>query len=108
MAIETSYLELFSQSASLSAPSTVDKYGKRTFSASPVVVPAHLVAEVILTRSPDGREVVETGRVYLYGAQTVTTDYKIALSDGSTPVILGVDSPHDNIGAHHTVVRVGR
>jgi hypothetical protein len=108
MAIESDYRELFSESASLSAPSGLDKYGKRSFSASPVVVPAHLMSEIILTRSPDGREVVETGKVYLYGAQTVTTDYKITLSDGSTPVILGVDTPHDNIGAHHTVVRVGK
>ena len=48
MGIESDYRELFSESASLSAPSSLDKYGKRGFSASPVVVPAHLVSEIVL------------------------------------------------------------
>jgi len=109
MGIEVAFRELFSESITLFPPVSTDKYGRRTNSASgSVVVPAHLVSEVVLTRSPDGRDVVETGKVYLYGPQTVTTDYLIILPDGSSPVILGVDTPHDQNGAHHTVVRVGK
>jgi len=109
MGIESSFRELFSESITLFPPASTDKYGRRTHSgAGSVVVPAHLVSEVVLTRSPDGRDVVETGKVYLYGPQTVTTDYLILLPDGSSPVILGVDTPHDQNGAHHTVVRVGK
>lgn len=109
MSIESQYLELFSERVTLYPPATVDKYGKRSWTASASVSAcAHLVSEVSLTRDPDGREVTETGRVYIYGTPTVTTDYKIRLEDGSEPVIIGVDVPHDNVGAHHTVVRIGR
>jgi hypothetical protein len=108
MAIESDFLELFSETVTLFPPASVDKYGKRTFSASGVTASAHLVSEVSLTRDGDGREVTEIGRVYLYGTPTVTTDYRILLGDGSSPVIIGVDTPYDQNGPHHTVVRIGR
>lgn len=108
MAIEPEYRELFSESVTLYPPVSTDKYGRRSFSASGSVVPAHLVAETLVTRSPDGRDVVETGKVYLYGDWNVTTDHSIRLADGSSPVILGVDTPYDQNGWHHTIVRVGK
>jgi hypothetical protein len=109
MAIESDYRELFSETVTLYPYASVDKYGKRSFTASASVTAcAHLVSEVSLARDQDGREVVEMGRVYLYGTFPVTTDYKIQLADGSSPVIIGVDQPHDENGAHHTVVRIGR
>lgn len=109
MAIEPQYRELFSEEVTLLPNVSLDKYGRRTHAASATPIPAHLVAETRLVSDPDGREVVETGRVYLFGAfPDVDTDYLIVLPDGSSPVIIGVDTPHDNIGAHHTVVRVGK
>jgi hypothetical protein len=109
MAIETEYRELFSEQVTLLPKVSMDKYGRRTHAASGVPVAAHLVAETRLFLRPDGREVVETGRVYLYGSfPDIDTDYLIVLPDGSSPVIIGVDTPHDEIGAHHTVVRVGK
>lgn len=108
MAIEPQYRELFSETVTLLPPLATDKYGRRTHAASAVAVPAHIVSEVRLTRDPDGREVTEMGRVYLYGPQTVTNDYLIVLPDGSSPVIIGVNTPHDPDGAHHTVVRFGK
>lgn len=108
MAIESDFLELFSERITLYPPSTLDKYGKRSFSASGVTACAHLVSEVSLSRDQDGREVTETGRIYVYGTPTVTTDYRLVLTDGSEPIIIGVDVPHDQNGAHHTVIRIGR
>jgi len=109
MAIEPQYRELFSETVTLFPKVSVDKYGRRSNTASGQIVPAHLVAETRLTHTPDGREVVETGKVYLYGSfPNVDTDYLIVLDNGSSPIILGVDTPHDQIGAHHTVVRLGR
>jgi hypothetical protein len=108
MAIESEYRELFSESVTLLPPVSMDKYGRRTHSGSAASIAAHLVAENSLSRDQDGREVVETGKVYLYGSHNVTTDYLIVLPDGSSPVIIAVDTPHDQNGAHHTVVRVGR
>jgi hypothetical protein len=109
VAIEQDYRELFSEQVTLLPKVSVDKYGRRTHAGSAIPIPAHLVAETKLAISPDGREVVETGRVYLYGAfPNVDTDYLIVLPDGSSPVIIGVDTPHDQNGSHHTVIRIGR
>lgn len=109
MAIESQYRELFSEQVTVIPPVSVDKYGRRVSASAGSVIPAHLVAQVQLTRTPDGREVLETGRVYLYGAyEDIDTDYLIVLPDGSSPVIVGVNTPHDPDGAHHTVVRVGK
>lgn len=108
MAIETDYRELFSETVTLLPKVSVDKYGRRSHAASATPVAAHLVYETKLARDPDGREVMETGRVYLYGDyENIDTDYLIVLPDGSSPVIIGVNTPHDNNGAHHTVVRFG-
>jgi len=107
MAIESNFRELFSESVTLYAPSSRDMYGKRSYASASVSAPAHLVAEVELIRTPDGREVVQTGKVYLYGNYTVDTSYRIVLQDGSEPSIIAVDTPYDQNGAHHTVVRIG-
>lgn len=109
MAIEPEYRELFSEQVTLLPKVSMDKYGRRTHASAGSVIPAHLVSEVRLTRTSDGREVVETGKVFLYGAfENIDTDYLIILPDGSSPVIIGTETPYDEIGAHHTVVSVGR
>lgn len=109
MAIEPEYRELFSESVTLLPKASMDKYGRRTHSASASIrVPAHVVSETKLSRTSDGREVVETGRVYLYGSYpSIDTDYLIVLPDGSSPVVIAVDTPFDEVGGHHTVVSVG-
>lgn len=107
MGIEANYRELFSESVTLIAPSARDMYGKRSYASASVSVPAHLVAETEMVRTADGREVVQTGKVYLYGPQTVDTSYRIVLADGTIPSIIAVDTPFDEDGAHHTVVRIG-
>jgi|688.fasta_scaffold347113_3 hypothetical protein len=111
MSIERNFRELFSQTVTLFPPtssSSIDKYGKRSFSASASVSAcAHYVSETVLRRTADGREVIEDGRFYLYGIFPVTTDYKLRLDDGAEPIIVAVDTPYDQNGAHHTVVHVG-
>ena len=106
--IEREYLELFSERITLYPPSTKDKYGKTTFAASGVSACAHLMAEESVSRDIEGREVVQTGKAYVYGTPTVDTTYKIVLDSGNSPVILSVDVVPDNNGPHHTVIRFGR
>jgi len=108
MSIERQFAELFSETVTLYPPVSVDVYGKRSFSASGVTASAHYVSETMMRRDPDGRDVVEVGRFYLYGQVSVDTDHRIVLDDGSEPPVLAVDFPHDQNGWHHTVVRVGR
>lgn len=107
MSIEREFLELFSERVTLFPSASIDKYGKRTFTASASVSAcAHYVAETVLTRDAEGRDVIETGRYYLYGVIPVTVNHRIRLQDGTEPVIVGVDTPFDQNGQHHTVVRV--
>lgn len=108
MAIEPEFRELFSEQVTLLPKVSMDKYGRRTHAASAAPIPAHLVSETRLIRTADGREVVETGRVFLYGYfPNVDTDFLIVLPDGSSPVVLAVETPFDEVGGHHTVVSVG-
>lgn len=109
MSIEKNFRELFSQIVTLYPSASVDKYGKRSFTASASVSAcAHYVSETVLRHDPDGRDIVEVGRFYLYGAIPCDVDYRLVLDDGSEPPILAVDFPYDQNGWHHTVIRVGR
>ena len=108
MSLERNFRELFSQTVTLFPSASLDKYGKRAFTASASVTAcAHYVSDTVLSRDEMGREVYEDGRFYLYGVFPVTNDYKIRLEDGTEPVIVAVDTPFDENGAHHTVVHVG-
>ena len=109
MAIESNFRELFSETVTLYPPTAQDVYGKYSYVAASVAVtaPAHYSSERELLRDADGREVVQTGKIYLYGIYTVDETYKLVLDDGSEPPIIGVDQPHDQNGAHHTVIRIG-
>jgi len=106
VSIESNFRELFSETITYYAPATRDAYGGRTYGAS-ATAPAHLVAETEMIRTLDGREIVQTGKIYLYGDYPITTAHKIELADGSIPLIIAVDQPHDQNGVHHTVVRIG-
>lgn len=106
MAIEPEYKELFSEYVTLFASASVDAYGKRSWGASSTAS-AHLVNDRKLTRMADGREIVETGKAYLWGTPTVDVDSRLVLMDGSEPIIIGVDVVYADDGPHHTVVRFG-
>lgn len=107
MTLDPSFAELFSESVTLYPPSSTDVYGKRTFSSTGVTASAHYVAEDALIRTTDGRDVVVKGKLYLYGNVTATNDYRVVLEDGSEPIIVAVDYPHDQNGVHHTVLTIG-
>lgn len=107
MTLDPSFRELFSETVTLYPPTALDKYGKRSFAASGVSASAHYMAEERLLKSNDGRDVVVKGKLLIYGNVTATTDYRIVLDDGSEPIIVSVDYPHDQDGVHHTVILVG-
>lgn len=90
------------------AQSSMDAYGKRSWSASGTTYNARIQADSRLQRDDQGREVTVIGRVYLYGAPALTTNHKMVLPDGSTPIIVAVDVVGDEVGDHHTVVTLGR
>lgn len=108
MTIERDFRDLMSSSVVIYEMSGVDKYGKRGHALTGSIYRARVQPTSRMTRDAEGREVSVVGDVYLYGAPTVTTDHKISLPDGTTPVILGVRVVTDETGPHHTVVMVGR
>lgn len=108
MTLDPAFRELFSETVTLYPPASVDKYGKRSWTASAsVTASAHYMAEDALTRSADGRDVVIKGKLLLYGNITATNDYRCVLDDGSEAIIVAVDYPHDENGVHHTVLSIG-
>lgn len=108
MTIETEFLDLMPDTVTFYAQASLDQYGKRTFSGTGVEYRCRVQDTNELLRNAEGREVVVTGKVYLYGAPNLTTDHKIVLPDGTSPVIHAVTVNNDESGSHHTVVLYGR
>lgn len=85
-----------------------DKYGKATFSGTNTSVRGRIVFETRLMKNEMGEDVLTGGRVYLYGDySTITLGHKITLPNGTSPVIVAVESKKDTAGVHHTVVTFG-
>lgn len=109
MSIEAEFLTLMPSTVTLYSNSSIDKYGKRAWSASGTDYRCRIEDDNKLLRTESGREVVITGRVYVYGVPaSMTTDWKIVLPDGSSPVIHTVTVQNDQSGAHHAVIEFGR
>lgn len=107
MGLDPALRELFSDYVVLKPRSSIDQYGKPSFSSG-ASIPARLVAEYEVIATADARDSVQTGVAYLYGTPTVDITYSMTLSDGSSVIILAVDEDWDESGPHHTVVRFGR
>jgi hypothetical protein len=108
VAIESEFLSMMVDTVTVYPQSSTDAYGKRTFSASGTTYNARIQADSRLTRDDQGREVAVIGVVYLYGAPALTTNHRIVLPDGTSPIIVAVDVVGDEAGDHHTVVTLGR
>lgn len=108
MVIDSRVLELMPDTITLFANTGIDKYGRPSWSGGGTTYRCRLVAEDRLTRTEQGDDVLITGRAIIYGPATVTTDYKLRLSDGTEPVIIAVDDLKDETGEHHSVVTFGR
>lgn len=108
MAIESDFLSMMADTVTVYAQSSLDNYGKRTWSGSGTTYNARIQADSQLRRDDQGREVSVIGRVYLYGAPALTTNHRIVLPDGTSPIIVAVDVVGDEVGDHHTVITLGR
>lgn len=108
MPVDSRMLELMPDTITLFADTGVDKYGRPSWSGGGSQYRCRIMAEDRLTRTEQGDDVLITGRAVVYGPATVTTDYKLVLSDGKEPVIIAVDQIADEFGDHHTVITFGR
>ena len=97
-----------SETVTVYPPSTLDRYGKRSHSGSGTTYTCRVQDERKVTYDDTGKEVVQTGVIYLYGAPVINPASRVVLSDGSEPVLIGVDVVDDQDGPHHTVLMIGK
>lgn len=108
MALDREFLPLMLETVTLTAQSSLDRYGKQSFAASGTSYRARLVWQERILRDKDGREIVESGRAILYGTTDADPTWRITLPDGSTPKITMVNTIQDEDGDHHSVVGFGQ
>ena len=106
--IDDRFSEMMTDTVVFNAGSAIDKYGKRTYGGTTTSVQCKIIYETRLMKDMEGQDIVSTGRAILYGPYTslALTD-KITLPNGTTPVIISIETLQDTAGPHHTVVHFG-
>lgn len=109
MAIAKDFYKMMPDTITVTAASTMDKYGKQSFAATGTSYRCRLVFENRMIRDDDGREVLEAGRAIIYGAApTVTVRDRLSLPGGKMPLVTSVATIKDETEAnHHTVIGFG-
>lgn len=103
MSIESDFDEMMNDTVTIQARSSTNSYGQRTW-GSTTSYNGRVSYQTRLMRGADGRERVSSGRVYMNGAYAISTDAKLTLPSGATPVISSVETFTDQNGDHHTTV----
>ena len=107
MTIETAYLAMMPTTVTIFGQSSVDNYGKPTYSASGTAVSCRVVPASKVIRTATGVDVVAQGTIYFYGTPTVTVASKILLPNSDMVFVLDVKVQNDESGTHHTTVSFG-
>lgn len=76
---------------------SINEYGEPQPEAG-IVYPARIQRQRKIIRNADGDEIVSSAVVYLNGTIDIDASDAIQLEDGSTPLILQVDSSPDENG----------
>lgn len=108
MALETAFLELMPQTVTVYSQTAKTEYGIQSWSGSGTSVNCRVMETGTLVHDANGRQVYETGKIIFYGTPTVSLSSRIALPDGSFPVLLTVNVHSDENGLSHTSVSFGR
>lgn len=107
MAIPRDFSEMMPHTITVYGASTVDKYGKQSFSGSGTAYQCRLIYENRMVRDNDGRETLEAGRAIVYGVATASVKDRVTLPDGKSPLVTSVATIKDENGDHHTVIGFG-
>jgi hypothetical protein len=111
MGINAEFLTLMPDTLIVYGQSSVDKYGKRTFSATGTSVRCRVQYDIKQSTGTDGQGEARThkpdGRAFCYGDIAVTTDHRLVLPGGVEAIVRSVDRARDESGAHHTVIHFG-
>ena len=100
------FVDMMKQTVSISPFVSRDQYGVPTYGTAKVVK-ARIGNDSRIIKSPDGSMITVTASVWLGKALNVTTQDRILLPDGTTPPILKVEQPWDQVDHHHTKLLLG-
>lgn len=107
MPVDPEFSEMMPHTITVYGSSTLDKYGKQSYSGSGTSYQCRLVWDQRMVRTTDNREVLEAGRAIIYGVATVDVNDKVQLPDGATPLVTSVSQLKDEVGDHHSVIGFG-
>jgi hypothetical protein len=104
MAIDSSLQALCPNTITISPWSSADGYGKPTYGAA-VTHTCLLVRTPKMIRTVTGQEKVSMAQIYLTSAPGTSVKDKVTLPDGTTPVILNIDTyPSDTETSYFEVI----
>ena len=90
---------LMQQTISVAKFKRLDQYGDAVYDLdNPQSVQCRVSYRPQMIRDGDGREVVSSAQVWTSGNTGITVQDKVTLPDGSSPILLRVDSPPDETG----------
>lgn len=107
--VTTEFADLLIDTVTIAAKNGQDAYGKRTFAAAATYPRCRVQTGSHQYRTPDGREVLAAGVVFLLGTPAIGTEDRLLLGGvgGLSVNVLGVEVSNDERGAHHTKITFG-
>jgi hypothetical protein len=103
MTIESDFLELMTQTVTIAPLTGHNDFAEPAYGTA-VSHRARVVGKIRRVLNAEGREVISSQQVYIYGAPDISTQAQITMPDGTTPQILRVERYPDENGDHHEVV----
>jgi hypothetical protein len=84
---------------------SLDAYNAATY-ATATAVQCRIAHRTRMVRNLEGQEVVSTATIYCAGNPGIGPEDQITMPDGSTPPVLVVKTPKDDMGYTHQEVMV--
>ncbi len=107
MAFEDDFLELMPHSIIVKSYTSMDGYGKPTYSTAGSTYAGRCSYKQKLVRAMDGTQQVSSANVVLNCTGTINPDDKITLPDGTVRPVLSVGAEWDNESQHHVRIFFG-
>ncbi len=104
MSLEATFLTMMPSTVTLYAFSSMDAYGKPTFSGAGTTVRCRIMDNLRVDRNSEYFDSNYTGTIIFYGNPTIDELTRIVLSNGDEPQIVSIRKHIDDEGSHHTTV----
>ena len=104
MSLEATFLTMMPSTVTLYAFSSMDAYGKPTFSATGTTVRCRIMDNLRVDRNSEYFDTDYTGTIIFYGNPTIDELTRIVMPNGDEPQIVSIRKHIDDEGSHHTTV----